>query len=339
VVGYRANLLVRVRLPVVTPHFAFGGGAETLTSDSPFTTTDTDPVIYFGLGASAAIAPGWVLRFDGRAGFQPARDGTTANTFQLLLGLGRSFGGHKHKHFGDDMQIFTGSLIGMHTKAPETDTDGDGIPDKLDSCPLEPETVNGIDDDDGCPELDPDGDGIVGSADKCPNQAEDFDHYQDEDGCPDPDNDGDGIPDAKDACPNDPETKNGFEDDDGCPDSIPSAVANAFAGVGSMKFEPGRVRLTNAAKKALDGPLKTLRAYPTLHIVISGHPDSSDADKNGELAKKRAEAVKWYIVEQGIAADQIDTVVGEARPKGPPISVAIAPKPSPQTSPQPARTD
>ena len=34
-----------------------------------------------------------------------------------------------------------------------TDTDGDGIPDTRDDCPNEPETFNGVDDDDGCPDV------------------------------------------------------------------------------------------------------------------------------------------------------------------------------------------
>jgi hypothetical protein len=37
---------------------------------------------------------------------------------------------------------------------PDKDTDGDGIPDSKDQCPTIPETINGIDDADGCPEYD-----------------------------------------------------------------------------------------------------------------------------------------------------------------------------------------
>jgi hypothetical protein len=37
-----------------------------------------------------------------------------------------------------------------------TDTDVDGIPDSTDSCPTDPETVNGYDDLDGCPDPDTD---------------------------------------------------------------------------------------------------------------------------------------------------------------------------------------
>lgn len=100
------------------------------------------------------------------------------------------------------------------------DRDGDGIPDRRDGCPDEPEDRDGFEDDDGCPDLDNDGDGIPDRHDDCPDEAEDFDGYQDHDGCPDPDNDGDGIPDVIDQCPDEPETFNGYKDRDGCPDEI-----------------------------------------------------------------------------------------------------------------------
>ncbi len=115
------------------------------------------------------------------------------------------------------------------------DRDDDGIPNKYDLCPNDPEDMDGFEDTDGCPDVDNDKDGICDpwvaekgqsekyaavckGSDKCPDVAEDRDGYQDEDGCPDPDNDKDGIPDLKDRCPNDPEDMDGFEDNDGCPD-------------------------------------------------------------------------------------------------------------------------
>jgi len=100
------------------------------------------------------------------------------------------------------------------------DADKDGIEDKVDKCPGEPEDFDGFEDDDGCPEPDNDGDGIDDTVDECPDLAEDFDGFQDEDGCPDLDNDGDGIPDVDDRCPNEPEDFDGFEDSDGCPDVL-----------------------------------------------------------------------------------------------------------------------
>ncbi|MEO5767054.1 MAG: OmpA family protein, partial [Polyangia bacterium] len=101
------------------------------------------------------------------------------------------------------------------------DSDGDGIDDDNDRCPLDPEDRDDFQDSDGCPDADNDADGILDATDKCPNVPEDRDGFQDADGCPDPDNDGDGIPDATDKCPDQPETDNDFEDDDGCPDKAP----------------------------------------------------------------------------------------------------------------------
>ncbi len=115
------------------------------------------------------------------------------------------------------------------------DSDNDGIPNKYDLCPNDPEDKDGFQDQDGCPDPDNDSDGICDpwvmekgeqakyakvchGSDKCPNVAEDRDGFEDEDGCPDPDNDKDGIPDKLDKCPNDPEDMDGFEDNDGCPD-------------------------------------------------------------------------------------------------------------------------
>lgn len=119
------------------------------------------------------------------------------------------------------------------------DRDGDGIPDNVDACPTQKETVNGYQDTDGCPDTvptvtDSDGDGIPNTSDACPEQAENFNGYQDTDGCPDtvPDTDGDGIDDLRDACPTQPETFNGYEDTDGCPDTIitipPTTIPASF---------------------------------------------------------------------------------------------------------------
>jgi OOP family OmpA-OmpF porin len=105
------------------------------------------------------------------------------------------------------------------------DRDGDGLFDPVDKCIDQPETYNGLDDDDGCPdEGDIDGDGLADSKDVCPLAAEDKDGFLDDDGCPELDNDLDGIADASDkdasgkSCANDPEDPDGFEDTDGCPE-------------------------------------------------------------------------------------------------------------------------
>lgn len=102
-----------------------------------------------------------------------------------------------------------------------SDRDGDGIADKKDKCPDQPETVNGVDDTDGCPEVtDRDKDGIFDDKDQCPDHPETINGFLDEDGCPEnpQDLDGDGILNDLDKCPKEPETKNGYLDEDGCPE-------------------------------------------------------------------------------------------------------------------------
>jgi OmpA-OmpF porin, OOP family len=55
---------------------------------------------------------------------------------------------------------------------------------------------------------------------------------------------------------------------------------------------------------------------PTQHFVIEGHTDLSGSPQHNQtLSEHRAEAVKRYLVEHGIAADRLTTVgYGSSRP-------------------------
>ena len=65
------------------------------------------------------------------------------------------------------------------------DLDGDGVANRSDLCPSDPEDRDGYKDADWCPDIDNDGDLIRDSLDKCPLEAEDRDGDRDADGCPD----------------------------------------------------------------------------------------------------------------------------------------------------------
>lgn len=286
------------------PHLVAGVGGATVASSSPFMRKETDPVFYWGPGVSFPVSDRWAVRVDGRHGIMAAKIGVTS-TFELQFGVVATFGLPTRR-------------VGPRRAAPpppqpevdETDTDGDGLPDRLDSCKTEPETVNGIGDADGCPELDGDADGIVEGKDRCPGLAEDLDGYQDEDGCPEPDNDGDGLEDGRDVCPMRPEDKNGLDDDDGCPDQVPPEVEKALAT--TVRFEKGRARVTPAAKKATAPLLVQLKKHRGLRLLVVGRPDAAG---NEDLAKRRAEALKWSLIDQGIAEDRIEATVGDVDAK------------------------
>lgn len=64
------------------------------------------------------------------------------------------------------------------------DSDGDGIPDRSDACPLLAEDPDGFKDTDGCPDRDNDQDGFLDVDDPCPNAAEDYRGPHPNDGCP-----------------------------------------------------------------------------------------------------------------------------------------------------------
>ncbi|HVV53246.1 MAG TPA: thrombospondin type 3 repeat-containing protein [Polyangia bacterium] len=224
------------------------------------------------------------------------------------------------------------------------DSDGDGIPDNVDKCPDEPEDKDGFEDADGCPDPDNDADGIPDNFDNCPNQAEDADGFQDEDGCPDPDNDKDGIPDATDKCPLQPETLNGIKDDDGCPDPGPEWVR---LGDGKIEVDEkigfvshgGKLTLRDASAKVAND----------VALVMKGHPEIAklrlEVSAQGVTVaetQKRAEALRDFLVAQGVEAARIEAIgrgPGATRidfliQMAPPKPAAAAPAPAGGAAPE-----
>jgi OmpA-OmpF porin, OOP family len=217
------------------------------------------------------------------------------------------------------------------------DTDGDGLYDDVDKCPTDPEDKDNFEDEDGCPDLDNDQDGILDLQDQCPLVPEDKDGFQDEDGCPDEDNDADGLVDRVDACPNDPEDKDGFEDDDGCPDvdndkdkvldkddKCPNEYAETPDGcpqkytmivVTSTKielkqtiyFDYNKSTIKSVSFPLLNEVAQALKDNPKITVRIEGHTDSRGDDAfNMKLSGKRAEAVRTYLIKQGVARERME---------------------------------
>ena len=192
--------------------------------------------------------------------------------------------------------------------APDPDNDGDGILDGDDQCPNEAEDLDGFQDNDGCPDPDNDGDEILDVNDASPNVAEDFDGFEDEDGAPDLDNDGDRILDVDDQCPNEAETYNGFMDEDGCPDKKPEIVFEEKAAIilDGVNFASGSSELTDSAKEVLGKVVRTLEDYPKMTLEINGYTDNTGSLAfNMKISKRRAESVKNYLINQGIQAERL----------------------------------
>ncbi|MFN0248499.1 MAG: OmpA family protein [Kofleriaceae bacterium] len=296
------------------PHMVFGAGGATVASESPYMRKETDPLAYYGGGFSLPLTSTWQVRIDARHGVMAARGGGITHMASLQLGLGGSFGIPEKRTIPRPPEPLPEQPV-----VDERDRDRDGLPDRIDKCPTERETVNGLLDGDGCPEPDTDNDSITGDADKCPAAAEDKDGFEDADGCPDPDNDGDGLLDATDKCPGEPETRNGFDDEDGCPDTIPPDVMKLLATASAIKFEANRARVTDAAQKALRPVLELMLARKNLRVSITGRPAKA---KDTDLAKRRADAVKWFLIDQGVGEGRFVTRVAEPG-KGTAVELAL----------------
>jgi hypothetical protein len=114
-----------------------------------------------------------------------------------------------------------------------TDTDGDGIPDATDNCPIVANTTQADSDDDGLGDVcdsfaDTDRDGIADATDNCPIVANATQADSDDDGLGDvcdplDDTDRDGIADATDNCPTVANITQVDSDDDGLGDVCDSS--------------------------------------------------------------------------------------------------------------------
>ena len=168
--------------------------------------------------------------------------------------------------------------------------------------------------------------------DNCPEEAEDFDGFQDDDGCPDADNDRDGLCDpwveAKgmlstfahickgvDLCPEQAESLNSYKDDDGCPDEVPQPPKKVFVLEG-VNFESGKSTITQDSYVSLMKVVDIMETFPESTFDIVGHTDNiGSKDKNMTLSADRANAVKNFLVEKGIAESRMTTQgLGDTKP-------------------------
>jgi outer membrane protein OmpA-like peptidoglycan-associated protein len=196
------------------------------------------------------------------------------------------------------------TLAGTKENRGCPDTDADGVLDKDDQCPSEAGPVEN----NGCPWPDKDKDGVLDKDDDCPDVPGSIENK----GCPDPDTDGDGIPDRLDKCPRTP----GVPENDGCPKLEEKEQQILDKAFDNLEFQSGTsvIKTTSLDEmKALAGLLKT---KPNARLLISGHTDSvGKPESNLLLSKNRANAVKNYLIKQGVAASRLVTEwFGAAQP-------------------------
>ena len=190
------------------------------------------------------------------------------------------------------------------------DGDGDGVLDDADKC-LDTPAGDKVDAN-GCSlPKDADGDGVLNDADKCPDTP--AGDKVDANGCSLPkDGDGDGVNDPDDRCPH---TPRGVKvDAEGCQVLFEPAKKTLI--LEGVNFEVGKAELTPESKTILDGVAESLVANDEIKVQVSGHTDNTgSAALNRRLSRARAESVKAYLAERGVAADRLTAAgFGPSRP-------------------------
>jgi ompA family protein len=274
-----------------------------------------DPYIKVGGGYTA-----YESRFDDKeGGFKALAGGGINFWFTDHLGVNLQTGYHHgfQKNGTDYFQHSAGIVIKFGSKdtdkdgipdnkdaCPEVaglkefngcpDTDGDGIPDKDDACP----EVAGPKEFNGCP--DTDGDGIPDKDDKCPDVAGPAENG----GCPWPDTDGDGVLDKDDLCPE----VAGPASNKGCPEPTTDDQKKLNQYAKTILFDTGKATIKFESAEILNQIINVLKKYPNSRFRIEGHTDSTGKkQKNIELSQNRADAVKIYLIQGGIASNRLES--------------------------------
>jgi len=257
-------------------------------------------------------------------------------TAEVYTGLSFYFGGKSGDEDADGVSDkkdkCPGTKIGCRVDASgcPVDSDGDGVCDGIDVCANTPKgaKVDGK----GCP-MDSDGDGVSDGTDKCDNTPKGC--SVDATGCP-TDTDGDGVCDGLDkcadtprgctadatGCPADADGDGVCDGVDQCPNTPAGSQVNAIGCVlptveyiptadkplvlKGVNFQTNKSVLLEDSKKLLDEVAISLMAHPEVKVEVGGHTDATGSDAhNLQLSEDRAAAVRNYLVEKGVKAENL----------------------------------
>jgi OOP family OmpA-OmpF porin len=312
--GVRGHGILQLPWFRLTPFILGGYGLMGVSSSAAVAGEDVDPIGHVGGGVKYFIHRRVAVRLDLRnfIGAQAAEQTDGAGHFQALLGVSVTLNRSKPRPkpaaapdpdrdrdgFLDDVDRCPDDPGIAPHGCPDRDSDGDGFLDSVDACPAVPGVAP-----DGCPPKDRDRDGFLDEVDACPEEP-----GVAPDGCPLRDRDGDGILDKDDRCVDVPENRNGFEDTDGCPDEIPQAIARFTGVIRGIYFDFGKNTIRKKSAPTLDQAAKIFKDFPDIKVEISGHTDDvGKREYNVDLSQRRAESVRRYLVDRGVAPERIKT--------------------------------
>lgn len=194
---------------------------------------------------------------------------------------------------GDTLSDFA-EIRKIGTDPLKRDTDDDGIADNLDRCPLAPETYNGYQDTDGCPDS-PSREiatGPGGRASRDPSRAG-FPSIPGVAGQPGFPGDSTGVG-ASGLWASRMDTMTLHEGE----------IVTLFG----VNFEVDKDIIRPESYPILEEDAKLFLLYPELIVEIRGHTDSdASSEYNQKLSQRRAESVKRFLVQRGVAPERMIT--------------------------------
>lgn len=97
--------------------------------------------------------------------------------------------------------------------------------------------------------------------------------------------------------------RNGLRVGEPAQKTLDDALANRI-----VEFEPGNAALTPAGQQVLDSLIPVLQQFQGRRFQVTGHTDADGSrQRNIALSAERAQAVKAYLVQRGIAAATLST--------------------------------
>ena len=144
--------------------------------------------------------------------------------------------------------------------------------------------------------MDSDNDGVIDSEDRCPKTV--VGSQVDTQGCA-PDSDHDGVTDSQDRCFNTPNRT---------PVDAHGCKLQAIIILKGVTFATASAELVGNSRQELNEVVATLLRNPELELEIAGYTDNrGEHDYNVYLSQQRADAVRDYLVTQGISSERLQT--------------------------------
>lgn len=298
-----ANLLLVSSKPrAINPFLSLGGGVSKFVP--PWSPDKLDGTFEAAVGVKVKLTNSIGLRLEGRnVLLVPKKDWVQAHIDNIVAGAGLVFA------FG----------------GKESDSDGDGVPDKVDKCPDTQRwcTVDAA----GCP-IDSDGDGVCDGLDQCANTPRGA--TVDGKGCPG-DADGDKVWNGIDQCA---DTPSGCAvDERGCPidtdgDGVCDGVDTCPNTTAGCKVDPNGCPIDSDSDGVCDGLDKCPDTPRGSKVGADGCPQTEVQQRETELLDTgliRLQDVKFETAKANILPEFRHTldVVGEVLSKWPQLKIEI----------------